>query len=41
MSYSVFMGKLHKKGIEINRKVLADLSMNHPQAFEQIVNAVR
>lgn len=41
MSYSVFMGKLHKSGIELNRKVLADLAMNNPQAFEEIVNQVK
>ena len=33
MSYSKLMGALHKAGIEINRKVLADLAMNHPEAF--------
>ncbi len=32
MSYSKLMGALHKAGIEINRKVLADLAMNHPEA---------
>ena len=31
MSYSVFMGKIHSKGIELNRKVLADLAMNNPE----------
>ncbi len=41
MSYSEFMGKLNKAGIEINRKVLADLAMNHPQAFEDIVKKVK
>jgi large subunit ribosomal protein L20 len=41
MSYSVFMGKLHGKGIEINRKVLADLAMNNPEAFKAIVQAVK
>ena len=41
MSYSEFIGKLNKKGIEINRKTLADLAMNHPKAFEEIVNAVK
>ncbi len=41
MSYSEFMGKVHKAGIELNRKVLADLAMNHPKAFEEIVNSVR
>lgn len=37
MSYSEFMGKLGKAGIELNRKVLADLAANHPEAFEAIV----
>lgn len=37
MSYSVFMNKLNQKGINLNRKVLADLAMNDPQAFKGIV----
>ena len=37
LSYSQFMGLLHKAGIEINRKVLADLAVNNPQAFKAIV----
>jgi large subunit ribosomal protein L20 len=41
MSYSEFIGKLSKKGIELNRKVLADLAMNHPKAFEAIVKEVK
>ncbi len=41
MSYSEFMGKLHKKDIQLNRKVLADLAMNNPKAFEAIVKAVK
>lgn len=41
MSYSEFMGKLNKAGIEINRKVLADLAMNHSKAFEEIVKKVK
>ncbi len=41
MSYSRLMGALHKNGIEINRKVLADLAMNHPEAFKAIVNKVK
>lgn len=41
MSYSEFMGKLSKSGIEINRKVLADLAMNDPKAFEAIVKKVQ
>ena len=40
MSYSEFMGKLHKAGIELDRKVLADLAMNHPKAFEEVVKKV-
>ncbi len=41
MSYSRFMGALHKHEIEINRKVLADLAMNHPEAFKAIVEKVK
>ena len=41
MSYSVFMDKLNKAGIEINRKVLADLALNDPQAFKAIVDQVK
>ncbi|MEC4117561.1 50S ribosomal protein L20 [Myroides phaeus] len=41
MSYSVFMGKLKANNIELNRKVLADLAMNHPEAFAAIVNQVK
>ena len=41
MSYSQFMGKLKANNIELNRKVLADLAMNHPAAFEAIVNKVK
>ena len=41
MSYSVLMGKLSKAGIEINRKVLADLAMNNPEAFKAIVEKVK
>ncbi len=41
MSYSEFMGKLAKKGIALNRKALADLAMNNPEAFEAVVNAVK
>lgn len=39
-SYSVLMGRLHKAGIEINRKVLADLAVNNPEAFKAIVQKV-
>ncbi len=41
MSYSQFMGSLKNSGIELNRKVLADLAMNHPEAFAAIVNKVK
>lgn len=40
MSYSVFMGKIHKAGVTLNRKVLADLAMNHPEAFKAVVSQV-
>ena len=40
MSYSQLMGALSKAGIEINRKVLADLAMNNPEAFKAIVEKV-
>ncbi|MBX9449201.1 MAG: 50S ribosomal protein L20 [Taibaiella sp.] len=41
MSYSVFMNKLSQKGIDLNRKVLADLAMNDPQAFKGIIAEVK
>lgn len=41
MSYSALMGALNKSGIELNRKVLADLAMNHPEAFAAVVEQVK
>ncbi|MFS4456340.1 50S ribosomal protein L20 [Maribacter sp. 2304DJ31-5] len=41
MSYSQFMGKVKANNIELNRKVLADLAMNHPDAFKAIVEQVK
>ena len=41
MSYSVFIGKLEKQGIALNRKTLADLAMNNPDAFKAIVDKVK
>ena len=41
MSYSQLMGKLHAHSIELNRKVLADLAMNHPEAFKSVVDRVK
>ena len=40
-TYSRLMGGLSKNGIEINRKVLADLAVNHPEAFKAIVDKVK
>jgi large subunit ribosomal protein L20 len=37
MSYSAFMGKLNAAGVNLNRKVLADLAFNHPDAFKAVV----
>ena len=39
--YSRLIGALHAAGIEINRKVLADLAVNHPEAFKAIVAKVK
>ena len=41
MSYSAFMGKVNASGIKLNRKVLADLAMNHPDAFKAVVDKVK
>ena len=41
MSYSELMGKLKKAGVDLNRKVLADLAMNHPSAFEAVINKIK
>ena len=41
LSYSQLMGLLHQAGIEINRKVLADLAVNNPEAFKAIVAKVK
>jgi large subunit ribosomal protein L20 len=41
MSYSQFMGSVNKSGIQLNRKVLADLAMNHPDAFKAVVDSVK
>lgn len=41
MSYSQFIGKMNAKGIKLNRKVLADLAMNHPEAFKAVVDSVK
>ena len=41
LSYSKLMGLIHKSGIEINRKVLADLALNNPEAFKAVVDKVK
>ena len=41
MSYSQFMGKVKSNNIELNRKVLADLAMNNPQAFKAVVEKIK
>lgn len=41
LSYSVLMGKLTASGNQLNRKVLADLAMNHPEAFKAVVDTVK
>ena len=41
MTYSQFMGAIHAQNVGLNRKVLADLAMNNPAAFEAIINSVK
>ena len=41
LSYSQFMGKLNEKNIQLSRKVLADLAMNHPDAFKAVVEIAK
>ncbi len=41
MNYSEFIGKLAKNNVGLNRKVLADLAMNNPAAFEAVINSVK
>lgn len=41
LSYSQFMGKLSASDIQLNRKVLADLAMNHPEAFKAVVDQLK
>ncbi|MEX1001632.1 MAG: 50S ribosomal protein L20 [Crocinitomicaceae bacterium] len=41
MSYSQFMGQVNAQGLKLNRKVLADLAMNHPEAFKAVVEQVK
>ena len=41
MSYSEFIGKIHKNNVDLNRKALADLAMNNPEAFKAVVEKIK
>ena len=41
LSYSALMGKIHAKGLDLNRKTLADLALNHPEAFKAVIDSVK
>src|SRR5438105_15188168 len=41
LTYSEFINRLNIKGIEINRKILADLAMNEPTSFKALINSVK
>ena|SRR5688572_26312215 len=41
LSYSEFMGKIHEKNLGLNRKTLADLAMNNPEAFKSVVDSLK
>ncbi len=41
LTYSQFIDRLNKKGIELNRKVLADLAMNQPESFKALIDSVK
>ena len=41
LSYSKFMGMIHKEGVELNRKVLADIALHNPEAFKAVIDRVR
>lgn len=41
ITYSVFMNKLRTSGIDLDRKVLADLAMNNPESFKALVASVK
>lgn len=41
LTYSEFINRLNVKGIELNRKVLADLAMNEPEAFKALIASVK
>jgi large subunit ribosomal protein L20 len=41
LTYSTFIHKLNEKGVALDRKILADLAMNEPEAFKELVNSVK
>ena len=41
LSYSAFMGSLKKAGVALDRKILAELAVNHPKAFEAVVDTAK
>lgn len=41
LTYSGFINKLKVKGIELDRKILADMAMNEPEAFKKLVDSVK
>ena len=41
LTYGQFINKMNTKGILLNRKSLADLAMNHPEAFAAVVNKIK
>ncbi|MBW1860999.1 MAG: 50S ribosomal protein L20 [Deltaproteobacteria bacterium] len=41
LSYSKLMGELHKAGIELDRKILAEMAVNDPAAFSKVVSMVK
>jgi large subunit ribosomal protein L20 len=41
MTYSEFINKLQKKGVDLDRKILADLAMNNPETFKSLVASVK
>jgi large subunit ribosomal protein L20 len=41
MSYSQFIHKIHQKDVQLNRKALADLALNHPEAFKAVLNSIK
>ena len=41
LTYSEFINKIQKKGIELDRKILADLAMNNPETFKSLVDSVK